>query len=389
MNRWFTRLDERFRRVTSNGTFVPEIDALRFVAISSVVAFHLYSQLVLYYGVHTSGLAATLFHNGDRGVRLFFVISGFVLALPFASHWLHGSPHVELQRYFVRRLTRLEPPYIVNLIICAILLLLVKHATPSTLLPHLISSLLYSHNLFYGAASTINVVTWSLEVEVQFYLIMPLLALVFAIPIHWVRRGVLVVAIVLAVVLQTHGIHTERAHLTLVYYIQFFLAGLILADMYLLRKGDDKKWTWDLCSIVGWPIVFTLNDRFSQIVLPFVVIALCWAVFHGRLTNRLFRLPALTIIGGMCYSIYLFHYLVIALVTRALGYPRPPLLVVSVSIVSIAIISSGYFLLVERPCMDRNWPRKLAAALWQHRKKIATIPTGNEEFVTANSVSEN
>src|ERR1700737_4419339 len=111
MSHWFARFDERFRRLTSNGTFVPEIDGLRFVAIASVIAFHLYGQLVRYYGVHVSMMVATLLHNGDRGVRLFFVISGFVLALPFASHWLHGSPGVDLKRYFTRRLTRLEPPY--------------------------------------------------------------------------------------------------------------------------------------------------------------------------------------------------------------------------------------------------------------------------------------
>ena len=58
------------RRITSKGTFIPEIDGLRFVAIASVVMYHLRGFLS-----PESRLAA----HGYRGVNLFYVISGFVL----------------------------------------------------------------------------------------------------------------------------------------------------------------------------------------------------------------------------------------------------------------------------------------------------------------------
>lgn len=377
MSHWSRWIEERLRRVTSRGTFVPEIDALRFVAITSVIAFHLHEQLIHYYGVRLPLMATTLLRNGDRGVKLFFVISGFVLALPFASHKFHGSPPIDLKHYFARRLTRLEPPYVLNLLICAIFLVFIKQVPLSSVFPHFLSSLLYSHNFFYGSISTINVVTWSLEVEVQFYLVMPLLAGIFTIPSDWIRRGLLVCAIVMAVALQTYWIPSQRESLTLVCYIQFFLAGLMLADLYLRRTTDHKKWGWDLVSIVGWPLVFMLEGRFSQIALPFIVIGLYWAAFHGRLTNRLFRLSALTIVGGMCYSFYLFHYLVIAFATRVIGHPGHPLFVVFASIILIFIVSSAYFLLVERPCMDRAWPSKLVAFVWERKKQILTARAAN------------
>jgi peptidoglycan/LPS O-acetylase OafA/YrhL len=366
----WSKLYERFHRLTSGGKFVPEIDGLRFVAIASVVAFHLYVQLVRYYSLRLPWLPTTLLRNGEHGVRLFFVISGFILALPFASHRLRGTPIPSLKNYFSRRLTRLEPPYIINLFLCGLLLVIVNHISPRMVVPHLLASLVYCHNLFYGDMSTINPVAWSLEVEVQFYLIMPLLALAFAIRNCWTRRFVLLAAMLIAAFSQVHWADGPRAHLSIVYYIQFFLAGLLLADLHLTYgNGDKKYWWWDGLSIVGWPIVFLLDGPLLQLTLPFILIALYWAAFHGPLMNRLFRLPLITAIGGMCYTIYLFHFLVIALATRILGHSRPGLLLVILSLGLIAVVSSIYFLLIERPCMDRNWPQKLRALIWPPRKQ--------------------
>ena len=48
---------------------------------------------------------------------MFFVISGFVLGMPFCKRTLADGPPVNLGRYFLRRLTRLEPPYAISLLI--------------------------------------------------------------------------------------------------------------------------------------------------------------------------------------------------------------------------------------------------------------------------------
>jgi peptidoglycan/LPS O-acetylase OafA/YrhL len=363
------KLNELFHRVTSGGKFVPEIDGLRFVAIAAVIAYHLNGTLVRYYNLRLPSLPAILLLNGERGVWLFFVISGFILALPFASHWLRGAPAPDLKHYFLRRLTRLEPPYVINILICGLLLFVVNHVALASLLPHLLASLLYSHTFFYGDLSTINPVTWSLEVEVQFYLTMPLLALVFAIRKDWVRRTVLIAAMVISALAQILWAHSFRSQFSIAYFIQFFLAGFLLADLRLSYVGSDKKWWWDALSVVGWPTVFLMEGPMLRVALPFVIIALYWAAFHGLLANRLFRLPVLTAIGGMCYTIYLFHFLVIAFASRILGHNRAPLLLTGVSIGLMAIASSAYFLLIERPCMDPHWPQKLGAIIWPRREQ--------------------
>src|SRR6266513_382861 len=90
-----------FRRITTSGNFIPEIDGLRFIAISSVVLDH-----IALYVTDLSRHPMGLFELGGRGVELFFVISGFILAVPFASQHLCGGPRLGLRKYFLRRITR-------------------------------------------------------------------------------------------------------------------------------------------------------------------------------------------------------------------------------------------------------------------------------------------
>jgi peptidoglycan/LPS O-acetylase OafA/YrhL len=372
----------RLRRQTSGGTFIPEIDGLRFAAIAAVVVFHLHVQLARYYGVHLFAILARPIQNGDRGVSLFFVISGFILALPFASHWLRGGEPIDLRRYFQRRITRLELPYILNLIVCAGLLVLMNHVAGAAVLPHLLASVFYSHNLVFGSLSTINAVTWSLEVEVQFYILMPLLAYVFAIRSPMARRTALVSAMLVAGILQSL-LNAPRLELSILYFVQFFLAGLLLADLYLTRPSERaQKWGWDVLSLAGWPLMFYLeNGTFLHTILPFLILALYWAAFHGKIANYIFRLPVLTSVGGMCYTIYLYHFLTIAFATRVLGHNARAWTAVAVAIPLVAMVSLLAFQLVERPCMDRNWPRKLAAV-------FAPRPGTQADIVTLNVPDE-
>jgi peptidoglycan/LPS O-acetylase OafA/YrhL len=113
----------RLRRTTSSNSFIPEIDGLRFLAISLVVFLHTYlfiidkTPFVLKYSVGDYWLKLILL-NGSRGVLLFFVISGFILAMPFAKHYITAGQPVSLKKFYLKRLTRLEPPYIISTLLC-------------------------------------------------------------------------------------------------------------------------------------------------------------------------------------------------------------------------------------------------------------------------------
>ena len=352
-----------FRRITSQKRFIPQIDGLRFVAISSVVMVHIWDSL-------ERGAVAPPFpvdtDIAKRGVELFFVISGFILGVPFASRYLLNAPKVDLKQYFLRRLTRLEPPYFISLFVAALAQYVTARRGFSSMAPHLAASFFYLHNLIFGAfAGPVNPVAWSLEIEVQFYVLVPLLALLFAIGNVRLRRTVLLVSM-LAAGLLTQPLYREM-HLraSIVYYLAFFLAGFLLCDLYLSRKDWKPSYLWDATLLV-WPLVWYLGRRPGHLILPFVMVVLYLAAFRGKICSAIFSNQVITNIGGMCYSIYLFH----ALVVYAVKHQTWPLhigqnfwvyLTLQTLLITpwILLFCGTFFLLIERPCMDREWPQKL------------------------------
>lgn len=359
----------QLRRITSSGRFIPEIDGLRFMAIASVVLYHL-SGWVAIDGIIPKQPTFLLpgVEHGYRGVNLFYVISGFILGLPFAAHYLKKQPAVRLRAYFLRRLTRLEPPYILNLLLLTAALVIGNGARLSSLLPHLGASVVYLHNQIFGQASTINGVAWSLEIEVQFYCLAPILAGIFSVRSRFARRLALIAIMLLAGVFQRFAWQSPpRVRLSILFAIQFFLAGFLLADIFLTdwNQRPAPHWSWDLVSLVGWPLVFLPGDEGLWIYLPFLMLACCAGAFRGSLFRRLLRSPAITVIGGMCYTIYLFHFQLIRPILHWTKYLHigtnfmAYLALQTLAYTPLLLLASGlYFLGVERPCMAKDWPRR-------------------------------
>lgn len=366
----------RVSRETSSGRFIPEMDGLRFAAIGMVVLFHLNGYLMAKstaYAVSTaqSDWLAEVALVGFRGVELFFVISGFILALPFAAHHIKGTPSVDLRKYYLRRLTRLEPPYIVALLGLSFLAACVNGRPPASFYPHLGASFFYMHSLIYGTFSPAMGVAWSLEIEVQFYLLVPFLTLLFAIKSPTFRRVGLATLILATLTAQSIFLrHSPRVSLSILAYLQFFLIGFLLADVFLAHWGEAprRSMTWDLVALAGWPLLFLLlrSNTLTHWFFPVWLFLLYCAAFLGKLTNRVFSNRWITAIGGMCYSIYLIHYEVISAAGRftkgmAAAAPYWAYLAVQFILVgSVVVAACGlYFVVIEKPCMRRDWPQRL------------------------------
>jgi peptidoglycan/LPS O-acetylase OafA/YrhL len=391
----FNTLLGRFARETSTGRFIPQLDGLRFVAIAMVVLFHLNGYVASYSPVAFSTppehdrLSLLLVH-GHYGVQFFFIISGFILALPFASHHIHGTRRVNLAAYFTRRLTRLEPPYLFSLVLFCALIVLVKGEAFRTLLPHLAAGSVYLHNIIYGTGNRLNGVAWSLEVEVQFYLLVPLLTKLFAIPGRLGRRSTMVGLGFVAILFQWLFVAgTGALALSIVSFLQFFLIGFLLADFYLCewRTSPHHHWGWDIVAIFGvvflpfvWAHVWSI-----RIVFPVLAFLLYYAAFRGVVAYRMLGNRWLVTIGGMCYTIYLFHYHII---NFAFGRSKVwvftnnfdvNLLVQFLIIVPVVLgISALFFLLVEKPCMRKDWPQRL----WM-RVRFSPKPPGQPQVAKA------
>ena len=370
-----TSLLRSLRRVTTSGRYIPEIDGLRFVAILSVILYHVTVQL----GIPAAGSYWLwyLISHGARGVELFFLISGFILGLPFATHLLTAGRPVRLRDYFLRRVTRLEPPYILAILIRIPLLILIMHKPLHFVLTHGLASLFYLHSLIFGAASAVNPPAWSLEVEIQFYCLAPILAWsYFRLRPKSLRRLLGLTFILLCGLLQVHYLSMPsypRLSLSILNYAQYFFAGFWLCDLYL-EDWDriPSHWLWDLVSLPAWGWIFLAEGWKVHVFLPFAILVVYLGAFKGYLFPSFFRTVWVSLIGGMCYSIYLTHNLAITgagyLLHRWLSSPTvsngaKDILAYGAVIPLVLAVGLVLYILVERPCMDKNWPSKLRMRL--------------------------
>ena len=160
-------------------THLAFLDSFRGFAILSVFLFHCYAAT---YGLEQSwnGLfldfsraPSLLFFPltfGWVGVPVFFVISGFCIHL---SH--QRSNHKDFYIFFIRRFFRIYPPYFVALLVCS--LFLVKFGSFSELV-QIASHVLLIQNFYGQFIYGINASFWSIAIEVQLYLLYPLLCFV-------------------------------------------------------------------------------------------------------------------------------------------------------------------------------------------------------------------
>jgi peptidoglycan/LPS O-acetylase OafA/YrhL len=356
---------DRFRRTTSSSAYIPQLDGLRFLAIFLVVVqmhiTHYIDEKVFGSDWINKNFLTSFVMEGLFGVYLFFMISGFILALPFARSYLLGEKKVSLKNYYLRRLTRLEPPYIIALtLFFVVLVVLLKKYSFTDLLPHYLASLFYCHNLIYHKFSLVLPVAWTLEIEVQFYVLAPLLFLVYRIPAAWIRY-LIFVAVIIGVLIM--DLTFWKGIGNIFSCICFFAGGMLLADLYTRKKLLFTNPV--VAGVVGMVslAVFVLINPSTILPLMLVKYLAMFLLMHTVLSNeimkRLFSWAPLAIIGGMCYSIYLLHFAILSFTGSLLlrtGWPLQNKAFIPIYyllfITVILIISGLYFLFIEKPFMN-------------------------------------
>lgn len=366
-----------YQRVTSQ-RFLPEIDGLRFLAIFPVLFMHLSTALkknTHFYQDIEHPLNRFLNYLGEQCVPIFFGISGFILALPFAKQYAQNGQSVKLEKYFMRRVTRLEPPYIIVLTVLFFLHWLVLNTTTSEpLSEHYAYSLIYMHNIKYGTWSAINPVSWTLEIEIQFYLLTPLLTLVFKLGNKHLRRIILMATILVMTWLQiTYKHEMIDAHLQLSFlsHGQHFLIGFLLIDFLLFEKVD-WKYLGDVIGIVALFFVFYLRDgpEYYKYIFPTCILLVFLCSFKSYWFNKFFVNKYVSVIGGMCYITYLIHFPLEFLLTKftkhfatGTNYVQDMVVQSIICIPLVIIISAVAFAFLEKPFMFHDWPQKFKAWL--------------------------
>jgi peptidoglycan/LPS O-acetylase OafA/YrhL len=206
-----------------------------------------------------------------------------------------------------------------------------------------------------------------------------LLAFIFSLNSKKIRRGSL---IIVAIIFAVFNVYYSLPFISIVGYIQYFLVGFLLADLYVSKSIIFRKTKFDV--IIGlffffaiWFFEtedFTLNiskSAWEVARLAGIFFLFYYVIFHKAL--RFLSYPVITNIGGMCYSIYMLHSPIIYVFGKyvvhysfskysLVNYSIYLILLVSV----IMLISSIFYLLVERPCMERDWHKKI----FKNAKKI-------------------
>ncbi|AJT42140.1 hypothetical protein UM93_12630 [Psychromicrobium lacuslunae] len=148
------------------------LDGLRGLAVTAVVAFHLFPQQI---------------PGGYLGVDLFFVLSGYFITGSLLNRRASGKPVLKV--FWLKRARRILPPLLLMLPVALLLAALVGGAAGSRLLPQSLSALSFSSNWWYAISGQGYFDTaeppllqhlWSLGVEEQFYLLWPILFIALA-----------------------------------------------------------------------------------------------------------------------------------------------------------------------------------------------------------------
>jgi peptidoglycan/LPS O-acetylase OafA/YrhL len=385
---------ERLRRRTS-GTYKPEIDGLRFFAITMVVLGHSAERLNRMYTGPRSALdrlVITFFSAPGSGVMLFFAISGFIIAAQFIKQPLPPLSGQYLKRYLRRRVLRIEPPYVILLLLTYIGLRITgfvpAHArgfwmAPKSLATSLWCSLLYSHGWLFGTRPRLFGPGWSLEIEVQFYLLGPLLFWLYFRASRVRVRAIIAAGIILMSSFLAQGVPDENMapfgtaphlYFTILRFFPYFALGIVLADLAPQIRSlqlSDRHAT--LAGVLGlaflWLTPFT-QGHWAPAALVMIVELMCIAaMFVAALTERSrFRAFSaatwISFIGGACYSIYLTHLAPIQFVTAAAvkavhlhSFVLELLVALAAELPVVLAVAVLFYAVVERTFMISNWPQ--------------------------------
>lgn len=340
-----------------------DIEGLRALAVILVILYHYEVPAIT---------------GGFIGVDVFFVISGYVITQLLQRNFESNS--FSFRDFYARRIRRLVPVF-----------LLVSTATFLMISPFYIGDAYYLFakswltslagvsNIYYfqelsqyfapESRSLSLLHTWSLAVEEQFYLIWPL-ALYLAYRFgkgrdgHWPFRITLIATFVLSVYL-------AQAHPAAAYYLlparlfEFMLGtGVALFSRQLPVLGRASA---ELLASLGVALIFVTavtlgeHDHFPGYNALWPTLGTALVIYAGlhqprTLVARLLSLPALVFLGGISYSLYLWHWPPVAL----MHYQLIELTWVNrlLLMVGVVVLSWLSFRFVESRYRHRPWSFK-------------------------------
>ncbi len=350
-----------------------DIQALRAVAVTSVLLYHLWPNRL---------------PGGFTGVDVFFVISGFLIAGHMMAE-VERTGRLRVGAFWARRARRLLPAALLTLLaVAAATAIWVPRARWEQFYGEVLASTLYVQNWrlardavdYLAATNDPSAVQhyWSLSAEEQFYVLLPLLLLGCLLVARVLRRPVRTVA-ALALVLVTAASFVHAMTLTasspgVAYFSTFtrvweFTAGalLALAADRLPRRARTAVVTTGLVLVAGSVLLVDGDLPFPG---PWAAVAVTGTVLaiaggSGTYLDRVGAWRPVAVVGAISFAIYLWHYPLIVIVPFATGHPLTTVdkLLIGVATLVLAWLSTRF---VEDPIrfsprlLGRRRPRTVA-----------------------------
>ena len=337
-----------------------DIQLLRGVAVTLVFLFH---------------LKIPQFRSGFIGVDVFFVISGFLMAIT-----LRDVTGPDIRQFYARRLKRIMPAY---LLVLACLVML----APFLFIPPHVNAFLKDVPALLFGFSNIQMWAqtdywqdryfapamhfWSLGVELQFYLFLPVIVL-FHKRTHLFTISLLALSLVVCALVQPYSAKT--AFFLMPLRIWEFLAGFYLAKLGARNPLTERP---RMALVMFYGALATLLLLATLPIPPrafpwpwavpavaaTVVILAC--VYEARSAAERALFAVLEYIGELSYSIYLVHFPVIVALTYApfadgsVSKPDLTLIVQAIGLTLMLAMMSYYA--VERPLRQARYRRPVLA----------------------------
>lgn len=292
--------------------FRNDIQGLRALAFLLVFIFHLNHNWL---------------SGGFLGVDLFFVISGFLMTSIISSSI--DKEKFSFIDFYNKRIKRIVPSYIFLLLIVALVtpffylftdLKFLKASFVKSLFFYS-NSLFAEGNSYFGAKLNENPLlhTWSLAIEMQFYLILPILMLIF-------KKHLKLLFTILIVILSIYGSlqidlgNKNQMYFSLVARIPEFLIGGIFALVY--KNGITKNSIINnVVSVVSLIVLLVCsfliseNSNFPGVLALIPTVASAILLANSKtVISSIFSAKPLVFIGELSYSLYLWHFPIMAII---------------------------------------------------------------------------
>jgi len=301
-------------------SYRPDIQGLRAIAVLAVILFH---------------YDASLLPGGFVGVDIFLVISGYLMTNILQRKKVSDNfafP-ATVKQFYIGRIKRIVPAYYAMLLLVSVLAAILFVKSDFSVYGDSLKQALYfdSNNYFAGfgdyfAPATDEqplLHTWSLAVEMQFYLLFPFLVL--QLPLIWLKRILLVVFIGMLFLseylLSVQG-NEQSTYYALYARIPEFLAGALIA---LHALGDtwsrqQANWFWGCGILLILSSIALIDGPFPGLLaLPAVIGAALVIAGRNSSYRRCLHMPLLVWLGALSYSLYLWHWPILALVRYYTG----------------------------------------------------------------------